>query len=116
MTASWHSFASCVSQNVPALTIFFAAGASAALAALFSGGVATLAVAAQQTQAAPVSSAADAPSIPVEEIIRRFAQHESEFKIARENYTYSQTVVVQDGEPGGSFTGKYEMASDSYTN
>src|SRR5437868_634538 len=45
---------------------------------------------------APKPSGTDSLPIPVEEIIRRFAQHESEFKVARENYTYTQEVSVED--------------------
>ena len=47
------------------------------------------------------------PLLPVEEIIRRFAAKEAEFKQARDNYTYTQTVRVQEfderGRPGGTF-------------
>ena len=50
-----------------------------------------------------------APAIPVDEIIRRFAQHESEFKQARDNYTYSQSVQVEDVAPR---QGEYRMDSD----
>jgi hypothetical protein len=48
-----------------------------------------------------------------EEIIRKFAAKETEFQKARENYTYRQTVKIQeldyDGNPTG---GKYEIVSD----
>ena len=67
-------------------------------------------------QAAPGSAAAgQAPAkadplpMPVEEIIRRFAQHESDFRTARGNYTYSQSVLVQEAMPDG---GEYRMESD----
>src|ERR1700680_4803301 len=62
------------------------------------------------TQSAAPASAGNgapaAPSIPVDEIIRRFAQHESEFKQARDNYTYSQSVQVEDVAPR---QGEYRM-------
>jgi hypothetical protein len=49
----------------------------------------------------------DPPPIPVEEIIQKFAKKETEFREARGNYTYTQTVLVQefesDGRPGGEF-------------
>jgi len=59
---------------------------------------------------APVKT--DDLPMPVEEIIRRFAQHESDFKIERDNFTYSQSVLIQDGLPGSPFDGQYQMDSD----
>jgi hypothetical protein len=47
--------------------------------------------------------------MPVDEIIRRFAQHESEFKVARENYTYSQEVLIQEPDQDG---GEYRLESE----
>lgn len=53
------------------------------------------------------------PSIPVEEIIRRFAAREAEFRKARENYTYTQTVRVQALDPsGGGRVEEYRITSD----
>jgi hypothetical protein len=53
------------------------------------------------------------PSIPVEEIIRKFAAKEKEFKLARENYTYRQSVRVLDmGVDGSHIVGKHEMTED----
>jgi len=49
----------------------------------------------------------DPPSIPVEQIIQKFASREAEFRRERGNYTYEQTVTVQtidyDGLPDGEF-------------
>jgi hypothetical protein len=59
-------------------------------------------------QSAPAGQAG-APPIPVAEIIRRFAQHESEFKVARDNYTYTQEVLVEDVSPN---QGEFQMTSD----
>ncbi len=52
------------------------------------------------------------PSIPVEEIIRRFASKEKEFKLARDNYTYRQTVRVLELSPDGEVRGKHETVAD----
>jgi hypothetical protein len=53
--------------------------------------------------AAASSGKADAPlPMPVAEIVKRFAAHESQFKVERGSYTYSQSVLVQDGS-GGEF-------------
>jgi hypothetical protein len=56
-------------------------------------------------------STSDLP-VPVDDIIRRFAQHESDFKAERDNYTYSQSVVIEDGLVNGPFDEKYQMDSD----
>ena len=59
---------------------------------------------------APVKT--DDLPMPVDEIIRRFAQHESDFKVERNNFTYSQSVLIQDGLPGVPYDGQYQMDSD----
>lgn len=64
----------------------------------------------------PVSSAAPAKAEPTEaelqRIIEKFAQKESEFLLARERYTYRQTVRVEDFDGGGSPGGRYDLVSD----
>lgn len=53
--------------------------------------------------------------ISVDEIIRRFAAKEKEFKQARENYTWRQSVKVQemDGDtPGGEFAAETDILFD----
>ena len=50
--------------------------------------------------------------MPTEEIIRRFAAKEKEFQIARGNYTYRQTVKVQELDDNGRMRGSFEMVSD----
>jgi len=64
-----------------------------------------------QSPAAPAGGAAktDSLPIPVDEIIRKFAQHESDFKLARDNYTYSQEVLVEDVAPT---PGEYRLESE----
>jgi hypothetical protein len=52
---------------------------------------------------------ADAKSVPGDDIIRQFAQHESEFKVARANYTYSQEVGIEEVTPN---RGEYRLDSD----
>jgi hypothetical protein len=54
----------------------------------------------------------DAKDLPPEEIIRKFAAKEAEFAKARENYTYRQSVKIQELTPSGSPEGKYEIISD----
>lgn len=54
----------------------------------------------------------DPPSVPVEQIIQHFAEHEAEFKRERDNYTYTQTFVVQTIDAGGQPDGEYRMTSD----
>lgn len=74
---------------------------------LFFLGVLCASVAHSQ-EAAPPSQ----PSMPAEEIIRRFAAREKEFKVARDNYTYRQTLRILELSPDGDTRGKYEMTSD----
>jgi hypothetical protein len=57
-------------------------------------------------------STSKAPDIDVQEIIRRFAAKEKEFKLARDNYTYRQIVKVQELTGDGDPTGTYEMQED----
>jgi len=52
------------------------------------------------------------PSIPVEQIIQKFSQHESEFRKERDNYTYTQTFVIQTVDFDGNPDGEYRMNSD----
>ena len=53
------------------------------------------------------------PPIPVEEIIRQFAAKEAEFRKARENYTYRQSVSVEVLTLEGGKTGqRYHTLSD----
>src|SRR5262244_4159381 len=52
------------------------------------------------------------PAIPVEQIIAKFSQHESEFRKERDNYTYSQSFVIQTIDFDGNPDGEYRMSSD----
>jgi hypothetical protein len=59
--------------------------------------------------ALPVWAADD---INPDEIIRKFAAKETAFQKARENYTYRQTVKIQELDYDGNPHGKYELVSD----
>jgi hypothetical protein len=52
------------------------------------------------------------PSIPVEQIITQFAAREEEFRRERENYTYTQTFIIQTIDYDGRADGEYRMTSD----
>ena len=52
------------------------------------------------------------PALPVEQIIQRFAAREAEFKKERDNYTYTQTFVIQTIDGDGMADGEYQMRSD----
>lgn len=55
----------------------------------------------------------ETPPIPVEEIIREFAAKEAEFRRARENYTYRQSVSIEVLTLDGRKTGqRYYTLSD----
>ena len=53
----------------------------------------------------PITS--DPPSMPVDDIIKRFAERENEFKRERDNYTYTQAFSIQtideDNRPDGEY-------------
>ncbi|MDE3197007.1 MAG: hypothetical protein KGN84_11720 [Acidobacteriota bacterium] len=50
--------------------------------------------------------------LPPEEVIKRFAAKESEFRKAREDYTYRQSVKMEELDPDGNVQGKWEITSD----
>jgi hypothetical protein len=52
------------------------------------------------------------PAIPVEQIIQKFGERELEFRKERDNYTYTQTFVVQTIDMDGRPDGEYRMTSD----
>ena len=60
-------------------------------------------------EAAGTATASVPASMSSDEIIRQFAQHESDFKVARANYTYSQEVLVEDVAPN---PGEYRLESE----
>jgi len=65
--------------------------------------------------AAGLLIAADAPDpspAQIDDIIQKFAAKEAEFAKARENYTYHQTARIQELEPSGAVSGKWETVSD----
>ena len=63
-----------------------------------------------QSDAGGISNAP--PSIPVEQIIQKFGDRELEFRKERDNYTYTQTFVVQTIDSDGRPDGEYRMTSD----
>jgi len=52
------------------------------------------------------------PALPVDQIIQRFSAREAEFKKERDNYTYTQTFVIQTIDGDGMADGEYQMTSD----
>jgi hypothetical protein len=69
-----------------------------------------LAVTAIPAPGAPAK--ADPTEAELQKIIEKFAQKESEFLLARERYTYRQTVRVEDFDGGGTPGGRYDLVSD----
>jgi hypothetical protein len=65
---------------------------------------------AQRDQTAEITH--EPPAIPVDQIITQFAAREEEFKRERENYTYTQTFVMQTIDYDGRADGEYRMTSD----
>jgi hypothetical protein len=54
----------------------------------------------------------DPPSQPIEEIIRTFSEKESEFKVERGNYTYTQTFSIQTIDDDDRPDGEYRETSE----
>jgi hypothetical protein len=52
------------------------------------------------------------PSQPVDEIIKRFAEREAQFKAERDNYTYTQAFAIQTIDEDNRPDGEYRMTSD----
>jgi hypothetical protein len=70
---------------------------------------------AQQSPPSEQSSSSistESPSVPVDQIIQHFAEREAEFKRERDNYTYTQSFVVQTIDSSGQPDGEYRMTSD----
>jgi hypothetical protein len=71
------------------------------------------ATAAQPGPAAAKPTSLGPPSMPVEEIIQKFAAKEAEFRIERDNFTYTQTFLIQtldsSGRPDGEYTKTTEV-------
>ena len=63
-------------------------------------------------QAKSAASTTAAPSVPVDEIIQRFAAREEEFQKERDNYTYTQTFSIQTIGDSGQVDGEYRMDSE----
>jgi hypothetical protein len=57
-------------------------------------------------------SQAAAPEIPIEEVIRKFAEKEKEFKTARENYAFRQEVRIQELGRSDRVDGEYQTKTD----
>jgi hypothetical protein len=71
---------------------------------------------AADSAAAPASAAPGAPlgppTVPIEEIVKRFAAREEDFKIERDNYTYTQKVSIQTLDSDGRPDGEYKQTSE----
>jgi hypothetical protein len=67
-------------------------------------------VAQKDNSSSEISTAA--PSVPVEQIIKQFAAREEEFRKERDNYTYTQTFVIQTIDSDGMPDGEHRMTSE----
>ncbi|HYY68675.1 MAG TPA: hypothetical protein VE734_03000, partial [Terriglobales bacterium] len=50
--------------------------------------------------------------ITVQEIIQGFAAKETQFKAARDNYTYRQTIKIETPDDGGTFEQTWDILFD----
>jgi hypothetical protein len=62
--------------------------------------------------AAPPISTLGPPTMPVDEIIQKFAAREAEFKIERDNFTYTQTFTIQTLDSSGRPDGEHTETSE----
>lgn len=101
-----NAFLSQFSKRHRRLPIIFLLG----LAAL----VAPLRAAAQSAPVAEDSKnvSLGPPTVPIDEIIQKFAAKETEFKAERENFTYKQTFVFQTMDEDNRVDGEYRLKSD----
>jgi hypothetical protein len=67
---------------------------------------------ATDSKAPGAAAASAAPSIPVDEIIQKFAAREAEFKTERDNFTYTQTFSIQTVDTSDRVDGEYKMTSE----
>jgi hypothetical protein len=61
---------------------------------------------------APSAASSEPPSIPTDQIIQRFAAREAEFKTERDNYTYTQTFIMQTLDDSDRVDGEYRLTSE----
>jgi hypothetical protein len=66
---------------------------------------------AEKPKTTPAAASNEPPSIPIDQIIQRFAGREAEFKTERDNFTYTQTFIIQTLD-GGRVDGEYRMTSE----
>src|ERR1700730_14720472 len=96
----------------------FLSAALLLVSSTFAGSLAAQQQAAPAPAATPPSSATSSPitneppALPVEQIIQKFGDRELEFKKERDNYTYTQTFVVQTIDMDGRADGEYRMTCD----
>ena len=93
---------------VAGLLLCVSSGASG----LAAGRAAISQVESQDSVAQPAAAASPTSRPDTDEIIRRFAAKEKEFKIARDNYTYRQIVKVDELNDDGNVVGTYQLNAD----
>jgi len=98
-------------------TILFACLATVCTSSLFAAQQQGAAGDVPVTRKGPSTDSAESASLgpptgPVAEIIQKFAAKESEFKIERENFTYSQTFLMQTLDDTNRVDGEYRLTSD----
>ena len=62
--------------------------------------------------AAPGGATLGPPSMPIDQIIQKFAAQEEEFKRERDNFTYTQSFTIETLDAGNRPDGVYTMTSD----
>ena len=89
-----------------------AAGVFSFLVCLPSFAGSPLATASTPPQKGESGISTDPPSIPVDQIIQKFAEREAEFKEERGNFTYKQDFLVETIDDNGQPDGEYHVTTD----
>ena len=109
-----------ISGNSGTATRRIAATIVFACVALSAGSVAIGQIPTQQVNQAPAAAppasssniSQQAPDLPVDQIVQKFGARELDFKKERDNYTYTQTFVIQTIDFDNRPDGEYRMTSD----
>jgi hypothetical protein len=70
----------------------------------------------QTSEAGPQQSPShitnESPAMPVEEIVQKFAEREGDFRKERDNFTYTQKVLMQELDEDNQPDGEFRLESD----
>src|SRR5579862_279507 len=95
-----------------AIVLLSCLAATCAILPLAAGQEGSMAVPSAAAKTPAQKSPLGPPTIPVDEIVQKFAAREAEFKIERDNFTYTQTFTIQTLDSSGRPDGEHTMTSE----